>query len=274
MNAPLKTAHAPQEPLDKPTVVMIHGAFCGGWAFDRFRQPFEAAGMQCLAPDLRGHAAGAGKGGTAGVSMAEYAADVAALVRAQVQPPILIGHSLGGLVAQMAASLAPVRGLILLAPSPPWGIAGGSLEEAASAVSLYTLGAFWLQAIDPDYASANLYSLNRMAPPAREAIFARMTPESGRALWETLNWWLDPFMTTQVGPISAPTLALSGGRDLVHPTFTVKQTAERLGAQTREFAEMSHWLLAEPGWEAVAEACLTWLAQLAPAPREAQELAG
>jgi pimeloyl-ACP methyl ester carboxylesterase len=270
MNAPLKM---PQDPLDKPAVIMIHGAFCGGWAFDRFRQPFEAAGFECLAPDLRGHGVGAGRSGTAGVSMADYAADVADLVRAQVRPPILIGHSLGGLVAQMAALLAPVRGLILLAPSPPWGIAGGSLEEAVSAVSLYALGPFWLQAIDPDYASANLYSLNRMAPPAREAVFARMTSESGRALWETLNWWLDPFMTTQVGPIGAPALALSGGRDLVHPTFTVRQTAERLRAQTREFPEMSHWLLAEPGWEAVADACLNWLATLEPALREARGLA-
>jgi pimeloyl-ACP methyl ester carboxylesterase len=200
-----------------------------------------------------------------GLSMSDYAADIADLVRAQAQPPILIGHSMGGLVAQMAAARAPVRALALLAPSPPWGVAGGSLEEAASAMSLYALGPFWLQAIDPDYAAARLYSLDRMDQADRKAVFARMVPESGRAMWETLNWWLDPFMTTQVGEIAAPALALSGGRDLIHPTFTVKQTAERIGAQTLEFPEMSHWLLAEPGWEAVAEACLNWLAALEPA---------
>jgi len=197
--------------------------------------------------------------------MSDYARDIANLVKAQAEPPILIGHSMGGLVTQMAATRAPVRALILLAPSPPWGIAGGSLEEAASAMSLYALGPFWLQAIDPDYASAKLYSLDRMDRPDRKAVFARMVPESGRAMWETLNWWLDPFMTTQVGKIDAPALALSGGRDLIHPSFTVKQTAERIGAQTREFPEMSHWLLAEPGWEAVAGACIDWLAALEPA---------
>ena len=67
---------------------------------------------------------------------------------------------------------------------------------------------------------------------------------------------------------AAPVLALSGGRDLVHPTLTVRQTAERLGAEAREFPEMSHWLLAEPGWETVADACLTWLTQREPALRD------
>jgi len=261
MNAPLKMA---PDAEDRPAVILVHGAFCGGWAFELFRQPFEAAGYSCLAPDLRGHGAGAGRSAAAGVSIADYARDVAELIRGQAQPPILIGHSMGGLVAQMAAMRAPVRALILLAPSPPWGVAGGSLEEAASAMSLYALGPFWLQAIEPDYASARHYSLDRMERAARKAVFARMVPESGRALWETLNWWLDPFMTTQVGAIAAPALALSGGRDLIHPTFTVKQTAERIGAQTREFPEMSHWLLAEPGWEMVAGACLDWIASLEP----------
>ena len=246
-------------------MIMTHGAFCGGWAFERFRTPFEAAGYGCLTPNLRAHGADAPRGAAAGVSMADYADDVATLIRAQAEPPILVGHSMGGLVAQMAATRAPVRALILLAPSPPWGVTGGSLEEAVSAMSLYALGPFWLRAIDPDYAAAKLYSLDRMEPAARKAVFDRMVPESGRALWETLNWWLDPFMTTQVVEVPAPALALSGGRDLIHPTFTVKQTAERIGAQAQEFPDMSHWLLAEPGWEAVAAACLDWLAALEPA---------
>jgi pimeloyl-ACP methyl ester carboxylesterase len=254
--------------MTKPSVIMVHGAFCGGWAFDLFRGPFEAAGHVCLTPDLRGHGASATRSATAGVSMSDYARDIAELIQAQAEAPILIGHSMGGLVAQMAAARAPVRALILLAPSPPWGIAGGSMEEIGSSLSLYALGPFWLQAIEPDYAAAKFYSLDKMDRADRKAVFARMVPESGRAMWETLNWWLDPFMTTQVGKIAAPSLALSGGRDLIHTTFTVKQTADRIGAQTREFADMSHWLLAEPGWDAVAAACLAWLAALEPA-REA-----
>ena len=62
-----------------------------------------------------------------------------------------------------------------------------------------------------------------------------MRPESGRALFETLNWWLDPFMTTMVRPetIAAPILAMAGGRDVIHPPATVRETARRLGGQVR-----------------------------------------
>jgi pimeloyl-ACP methyl ester carboxylesterase len=241
---------------------MVHGAFCGGWAFEAFAGAFEAAGYACLTPDLRGHAAQARASAVTGVSMGDYAEDIAALSRAQPSPPVLIGHSLGGLVAQIAAARAPVKALILLAPSAPWGVAGGSMEEAASAVSLYALGPFWAQSIDPDYGLAARYSLDRMDKAARQQVFARMTPESGRAMWETLNWWLDPFMTTSVSPdrVRAPVLALAGERDLIHPPATVRQTAARLGGTTIVMPGMSHWLLSEPGWEAAATVALDWLA--------------
>ena len=250
-------------PNDKPPVIMVHGGFCGGWAFDAFRQPFEAAGHVCLTPDLRGHAPGAGGGAVVGLSMGDFAKDIAALIRAQSEPPVLIGHSMGGLVAMMAATRAPVRALVLLAPSPPWGVAGSSMEEAASALSLHALGPFWMQSIDPDYASACLYSLDKLDKADRKAAFARMSPESGRALWETLNWWLDPFMTTSVqgDRIKAPVFAMVGDRDLIHPLATVRQTAERLSAEIKVFPGMSHWLMGEPGWEvAVARTAIDWIA--------------
>jgi pimeloyl-ACP methyl ester carboxylesterase len=154
-----------------------------------------------------------------------------------------------------------VRALVLLAPSPPWGVPGASLEEAASAMTLHALGPFWLQAVEPDFASARHYSLDRLDAAARKATFDRMTAESGRALWETLNWWLDPFMTTSVPAdrIKAPVLVVVGVRDMIHPPATVRQTAERLGADFRIFDGMSHWLLGEPGWEDVANACLEWM---------------
>jgi pimeloyl-ACP methyl ester carboxylesterase len=241
-------------------IVMVHGAFCGGWVFERFREPFEAAGHRVLTPDLPAHEPRA-RGPVAGLSMTDYARHVADICEACETPPILIGHSMGGLVAQLAAARTPVAGLILLAPSPPWGVSGASMEEAVSAVSLYALGPYWLQAIDPDYALAKLYSLDRMELADRAQVFERMVPESGRALWQTLNWWLDPFMATLVPPgaITAPVLAIAGGRDVIHPPATVRQTAARLAADFHVLRGMSHWLPGETGWEDVARICLDWM---------------
>lgn len=245
-------------------VIMLHGAFCGGWAFDAFRGPFERAGYVVLTPDLHGH--GADGRGLVGVSMGDYARETAALIAAQPEPPVVIGHSMGGLVAAMAAGQAPTAALIQLAASPPWGVNGVSMEEAISAFGLYALGPFWLQTVEPDRSLMQRFSLDRLEPEAGRAMAARLTAESGRALWETLNWWLDPLMTTAVHPerIAAPTLCIAGGRDVVHPPATVAATAARLGADHRVMPQMSHWLPGEPGWDEVAAQCLDWLAEARP----------
>lgn len=244
---------------------MVHGAFCGGWTFDQFRLPFEGAGLTVLTPDLPGHEPG---GSVAGRSMSDYARAVVALCKACDRPPVLVGHSMGGLVAQMAAARlgqegAEVAGLVLLAPSPGWGVTGSTMEEAVSAMSLYALGPFWLQAVAPDHGLAAAYSLDRFERGERHAVTHRMVPESGRALWEVLNWWLDPLMTTLVAPgaIKAPALVLSGERDVIHPPVTVREVARRLGADYRQMDGMSHWLPGEPGWLDVAAASLRWMAQ-------------
>ncbi|MFC3078563.1 alpha/beta fold hydrolase [Phenylobacterium terrae] len=242
-------------------IIMVHGAFCGGWVFEAFAEPFAAAGHQVLTPDLRGHAEGERRDAATGLSMGDYAADIARLAAAQAEPPILVGHSMGGLVCQMAASRTQVRGLALLAPSAPWGVPGNTVEEAITAFGLHMMGPFWTQAVEPDANLMRQYSLSRLPRVAREAAIARLRPESGRALWETLNWWLDPFMTTSVSLAGrgCPALALVGEKDVVHPPATVRQTAARLGAGCEVLPGMSHWLVGEPGWRDVAGRILDWL---------------
>ena len=260
---PSVTLRRPNEVAVKlsPPLIMVHGAFCGGWAFEDFRAPFEQAGHAVRAIDLPGHGAAPDRQRLGRASMSDYAAAVVQACRECSTPPVLLGHSMGGLVAQLAASRTPVRALVLLAPSAPWGVPGSTLEEAASSFATLGMNPLFSLPVEPDYSLTRQYSLNRMPRDDRRAIFGRMGPESGRALWETLNWWLDPFMTTSVpaARVAAPVLAVAGGCDLIHPPATVRQTAARLAGEMLVFDEMSHWLIGEPGWEQVAEACIGWL---------------
>lgn len=242
-----------------PTVVMVHGAFCAGWAFEAFREPFEAGGWRVLAPDLPGHGA---EGGVAGLSMRDYAGALVRLCDPLPERPVLVGHSMGGLVCQMAARRIQPAALALLAPSPPWGVTGSSVEEAITAFGVQFADPFWAGSVTPDRHLMRHHSLDRVPRGAREAILERLRPESGRAVREVLNWWMDPFLTTSVGagPLPCPTLVLAGERDVVHPPATVRQTAERIGGRFVALPGMSHWLIGEEGWEDVARTVLDWLA--------------
>ncbi|HEX8568328.1 MAG TPA: alpha/beta hydrolase [Caulobacteraceae bacterium] len=241
-------------------MIMVHGAFCGGWCFDRFRRPFETAGYAVSAPDLPGHGERRSEG-VAGLSVRRYAQDIVEQVRACPEPPILLGHSMGGLVASMAAAQTRVRALIMLAPSPPWGVVGSAMEVAA-AVGLSSEGAYWSREIPPDGQIMSSVSLDRTPRREHPRIIAQMGPESGRALYEIINWWADPTMASMVPPggSRAPSLVIGGGNDRIHPTSTIAQIALRTGAEMRTMDGMSHWLIGEPGWRDVARACLDWLA--------------
>lgn len=249
--------------LSQP-LVFVHGAFCGGWAFDAFRAPFERAGFQTLAPDLPHHQPGADAAALSQSGLQAYVDALVAFCRTLPDPPILVGHSMGGLVAQIAASRTPVSSLILLAPSAPWGVLPTTLDEQGGQLGLAMLGDYWRRPVQPDYAVARHTALNRFDGATARQIFAKFVPESGRAMMEILHWWLDPFLSSAAPAyrISAPVLALAGGEDRVNPATTVKRIANRFPngqSHFHPFAGMSHWLIEEPGWQDVADVMLRWL---------------
>jgi pimeloyl-ACP methyl ester carboxylesterase len=244
--------------------VFVHGAFCGGWAFEGFRQPFEAMGFETHAPTLPHHEAGADLEQLAQTGLKDYAQSVVDYIRPLRAPPVLIGHSLGGLVVQLAAMHAPVAALVLLAPSAPWGVPPTTLDEHSNQFGLTLLGDYWRRPIPPDYRVARATTLDRLSREDARAAFARFVPESGRAIRETLQWWSDTSTASQapVYRISAPVLGVAGGKDRVNPASTVHRIITRFpGGQAdyHEFPEMSHWLIGEAESPQVATAALNWL---------------
>lgn len=248
------------------TILMIHGAFSAGWAFEKFRQFFEARGYRCIAPDLRHHNQSPrhkpdpALGST---SMLDYLRDLRALIDGMDEQPILMGHSMGGLLCQMLAARGYGSKVVLLAPSPPAGILPSSPFEMFSAAGVFASGIGWGQIVMPDYHVASQHSLDHLPPRERKAIFSRLVPESGYALHEMLCWLLDPRQATRVDPrrVGCEVLAISGGADPINPPDTVRQIAKRYGkrASYRRFRGCSHWLIEGPRWREIAQYCADWL---------------
>src|SRR5207237_2086971 len=116
-----------------PPLLFVHGYFGRAIAFERMMTWFASRGHLCCAPDLRGHGDSLPESDLGKVSIQDYAEDVANVARA-LGNPIIIGHSMGGLIAQVVATHDCARGIALLASAPPRGIPVVSLRLALAQV--------------------------------------------------------------------------------------------------------------------------------------------
>lgn len=248
-------------------IVMIHGAFCGAWAFASWRALFERRGFSVYTPTLRHHASyDEAAHSLAGVGLRDYLADLSVLIDTLETAPIVIGHSLGGLLAQMLAATMRVRALVLLAPLAPWGVFPSSPFEYVAMQALFADGVFWSKVIPPRKAIAATQAFHCVPNAERDALAERLVPESGLALFESMHWWLDSDKASMVDrrALTCPILCLAGGRDRIVSPATVRRLARRYHGRARYelLPDHGHWLPGEPGSERIAAGSLAWLDQV------------
>lgn len=98
-------------------IVFIHMSWGGAWAFDFYTKFFAEAGYNCHALDLRGH--GNSGGDVSGATMQNYVDDVRSVVESlNLRSPIIVGHSMGGLIALMYSSQYGSSATVSLDGSP------------------------------------------------------------------------------------------------------------------------------------------------------------
>lgn len=87
------------------TYILVHGAWLGGWCWEKLRPLLEAEGNTILAPDMPGH--GEDKSPIKDQNLETYARAIEALVAPLNGPVILVGHSFGGMITSQAACYIP-----------------------------------------------------------------------------------------------------------------------------------------------------------------------
>ncbi|RJF88653.1 alpha/beta hydrolase [Oleomonas cavernae] len=265
---------APDRAAPKGEMVLLHGAFSGGWAMEGWAEVMRARGWNCHTPSLLHHdtpAHGRPHPDLGRTGLTDFADDIAHKIKALPEKPVIVGHSMGGLVAQMLAGRNLARAIVLLAPSPPWGVMPSTDFEVLSAVGMVaTLGIFWDGPIHPVYRVARDHTLNRLPRDEARAVFARFVPESGRAVFEIMHSIWDIRRASRVEPwtVKCPVFAAAGSDDRVNSPRTVQRIASRYQdsgrSVFREYEGFSHWMLSEPGWEAIARDGADWLDTIGP----------
>lgn len=246
-------------------MVLIHGAFCGGWCFSDVMPVFAERGWSCEAPDLPFHVPGPKRKPDpqlAKQSIADYTRDMAAFVQRFPEPPVIAGHSMGGLIAQQLAAQGLARALVLFAPAAPWGVLPSTEAEMNVAKGLMQASPFWDKALNPSFEVAKGDSLAGVDPQAQRRIFDMFSPESGRALFELFFWMFDRQRATSVDAanVTCPVLVVSGSEDKVISAVTGRKIAALYAHATFEEAVgRGHFLIMEEGAGKLATTCANWL---------------
>ena len=251
------------------TIVMIHGMWGGGWSWENYVKHFEKKGYHCITPALRFHDMDPNETpnpqlGT--TSLLDYAEDLEQEIHKLDVIPILMGHSMGGLLAQILGSRGLAKALVLLTPASPYGIMALKPSVIRSFWSVLTKWGFWRKPMRQKFNEAVYSMLHLLTPEEQKETFDKFVYESGHAGFEIGFWLFDSRRAAKVdeSKITCPVLVIAGAEDRITPASVVRQVANKYKAVStyKEFANHAHWVIAEPGWQEIAEYVSDWLDQV------------
>ena len=108
---------------DAPPLLFVHGAGHGAWCWDEhFLDFFAEHGFNSYALSLRGHGKSGGRERLRWTSIADYVSDVERVAAELPRDPVVVGHSLGGLVVQKYLEAHEAPAAVLLAPPSVRGL--------------------------------------------------------------------------------------------------------------------------------------------------------
>jgi pimeloyl-ACP methyl ester carboxylesterase len=241
-------------------LLFVHGAWHGAWCWEaHFLDFFAARGHRVAALDLRGHGASPVRGRFKTQRVRHYVDDVAEVAATFDTPPIVVGHSMGGMVVQKYLEHHEAPAGVLLASGPPRGVIGITLRVLRQhPLTFLRLNATWSLyplVADPDDARALFFS-DQLDEVTALGYTAKLQDEAYLA-------FLDMLLLDLPKPkrVTTKMLVLGGELDTIFPPPEVHATAKAYGTSAVMF-HGAHDLMLEPVWPEVATAIADWVEKL------------
>lgn len=251
----LARAALPEAPRHPP-LLLLHGIAVGPWCWERWQGFLAARGWPSYALALRGRAGSRPVSDLGRVTLADYVEDARAMAAA-LGRPLVVGHSMGGLLAQVLAADGAVDAAVLLTSMPPKGIGfattGLLLRQLRHLPAMVRQRPMVARAAD-----LAAMTLNRVPAAERPALAARFEAESGRVSRDLSLGGL----AVDAARVRCPMLAVSAEDDHFFGPRVARQLAARYHIPHWHYHGHAHFLLVEPGWETVAADVERWLAHL------------
>ena len=245
-------------PSDRPPLLFVHGSCQGAWCWsEHFLDFFAEHGYSSYALSLRGHGESAGRRKLRWASVADYVRDVAQVAMSLPSVPVVIGHSLGGLVVQKYLELHRAPAAVLLAPSPAAGMLRSGwrlfLRNPLPFIEAYLTLEPCRVFSTPVRARRYLFSA-RLSEDKMRGYTCRFGGESFRAFLEMVYSLPDPARIR-----GTPMLVVGGSKDVLIPPSEIERTAATYGATARIIREAPHEMMLEDTWRETAQAIFEWL---------------
>lgn len=241
--------------------------------WDLFKERYEEKGMNCLAPawpfldrsiaDLRDKTID----GLEKLSIQDIVDHYERIIRELPTPPILIGHSFGGLVVQMLLD----RGLgvagIAIDSGPPKGVFPHPVAiKSALPVLLAWRG--WNRVLPMSLEAFSSTFVNTLSPKEQRNIYYRhVVPAPGRIYFQAALG-IGTYVNFK-NPGRAPLLLIAGESDRISTLSMAKSMLKKHKQSSAivdlmVFARRDHWIIAGPGWMEVADKALDWALNFIP----------
>jgi alpha-beta hydrolase superfamily lysophospholipase len=254
------------------TIVLIHGLWLTPRSWEHWIERYAAAGFETVAPAWPGMEVEVEElrrdpSVMNSLGVIEVADHYEQLIRKLDSPPIIMGHSFGGAITQILLD----RGLgcagVAIHPAPIKGVKRLPISSLRSAMPVLKNPANRKRTVPLTPEQWHYSFTNTVPVDDAAALYERYhVPAPGRPLFQAATANFNRHAATKVNAHNnnrAALLLVAGGADHVVPKSIVQETRKRYHKSTartdyKEFAGRPHFTGAVPGWEEVADFCLSW----------------
>jgi pimeloyl-ACP methyl ester carboxylesterase len=262
------------------TIVLIHGLWLTPRSWEGWKGRFEGRGHEVLAPAwprMHGDVEDVRRDPSAlnGLGVAEITHHFADIIRGLDRPPIIMGHSFGGLVTELLLDRGLGSAGVALSPGPVKGVLRLPPPQLRSAFPVLGNPANRKRTVELTPKQFHYAFTNTMGDAEAQAAYDRYeVPGPGRVLFQAAFANFNPGAPTKVDfhkADRAPLLVIGNSADHTVPASVSKEAANRLGksgavVEYKEFPGRPHFTAGAPGWEDVADYALEWATEKTAVP--------
>jgi non-heme chloroperoxidase len=259
--------------------VFVHGLWLLASSWDRWRGHFEEAGYATLAPSWPDDPETVEEANEhpevfAHTRIGQVVEHLQEVVEALYEKPVVVGHSFGGLLAQILAGRGVAAATVAIDPAPFRGVLPLPLSALRSAWPVLANPANLGRAVGLSYEQFRYGFANAVSEEEARSLYADFAvPAPGAPLFQAATANLNPWTEAKVrskSPERGPLLIVSGERDNTVPWAIANASYKRQKrnegvTEIVEIPGRGHALTIDSGWREVADTALAFVRRFAPA---------